>query len=201
MAQKLRTRLVLAAGMCLALLAGCGAQHTDARRVLRVAQYPDPDELNPQQNSGSQVYMGLCEPLTGLGIADAGDIRMRGAESVDTADGLMPIRPLGPQRADRAQALARLPGRGAAGSRRGDPLQEQQNPDQESGAAHSSVGLLPSITQKPTRTPRRCTRDQIGNLCSGQRQRGDHLPLGTPTGPVPPPAPLRCHHRSPGSTS
>ncbi|MER6989126.1 ABC transporter substrate-binding protein [Saccharopolyspora hirsuta] len=89
MAQKLRRRLVLAAGMCLVLLAGCGAHDTDAGRVLRVAQYPDPDELNSQQDSGSQVYMGLCEPLTGLGIADAGDVRMRGAERVDTADGLV----------------------------------------------------------------------------------------------------------------
>ncbi|MER7079680.1 peptide/nickel transport system substrate-binding protein [Saccharopolyspora kobensis] len=89
MAQKLRRRLVLAAGTCLALLAGCGAHDTDAGRVLQVAQYPDPDELNSQQNAGSQVYMGLCEPLTGLGIADAGDIRMRGAERVDTTDGLV----------------------------------------------------------------------------------------------------------------
>ncbi|MGW1680895.1 peptide ABC transporter substrate-binding protein [Saccharopolyspora sp. NPDC002376] len=87
MAQKLRKRLVLAAGMCLALLAGCGAHDTGSARVLQVSQYPDPDELNSQQDVGSQVYMGLCEPLIGLGFADAGDIRMRGAERIDTADG------------------------------------------------------------------------------------------------------------------
>ncbi|MEU5850543.1 ABC transporter substrate-binding protein [Saccharopolyspora shandongensis] len=89
MPQKLRRRLVLAAGMCLALLTGCGMPDTDAGRVLRVAQYPDPPELNSQQQTGSQVYMGLCEPLTGLGFARAGDLRMRGAESVRTTDGLV----------------------------------------------------------------------------------------------------------------
>ncbi|MFB9430138.1 peptide ABC transporter substrate-binding protein [Streptoalloteichus tenebrarius] len=79
-----------AVGAAVGLLVGTAAcsmntQTGGSSGVLRVDNGADPTHLAPQQNTGSQVAMALCEPLTGLNPS-TGAVEMRAATSVDSPD-------------------------------------------------------------------------------------------------------------------